>query len=720
MPSATNPTSSGKASGPPPGSSSSGPEAAAAGGASGPAGAAAAGSQQQQAASGGGTSSVQTEAMKQILGVIDKKLRNLEKKKGKLDDYQDRMNKGERLNQDQLDAVSKYQEVTNNLEFAKELQRSFMALSQDIQKTIKKTARREQLMREEAEQKRLKTVLELQFVLDKLGDDDVRSDLKQGVNGVPILSENEMSVLDDFYKLVQPERDMSMRLNEQYEQASIHLWDLLEGKEKPVCGTTYKVLKELVERIFQTSYFDSTHNHQNGLCEEEETAALPTGEDQAAEAEVEPAEEYAEQNEVESTEYVNRQFMAETQFSNSEKEQVDEWTVETVEVVNSLQQQPPAASPSVPEAHSLAPVAQADPLVRRQRVQDLMAQMQGPYNFIQDSMLDFESQALDPAIVSAQPMNPSQNMDMPQLVCPPVHTESRLAQPNPVPVQPEATQVRVPLVSSTSEGYTTSQPMYQPSHAGDQRPQKESIDQIQAAISLTADQAPASSPLPAASQPQVFPTGSSKPLHSSGINVNAAPFQSMQTVFNMNAPVPPVNEPETLKQQNQYQASYNQSFSNQPHQVEQTELQQEQLQAVVGTYHGSQDQSHQVAGNHQQPPQQNTGFPRSSQPYYNSRGVSRGGSRGTRGLMNGYRGPANGFRGGYDGYRPSFSNTPNSGYTQSQFSAPRDYSNYQRDGYQQNFKRGSGQSGPRGAPRGRGGPPRPNRGMPPMNTQQVN
>ncbi|XP_051822031.1 caprin-1 isoform X2 [Sminthopsis crassicaudata] len=690
MPSATNTTSSGKASGPPPGSSSSGAEAAAAGGASGPAGAAAAGSQ-QQAASGGGTSSVQTEAMKQILGVIDKKLRNLEKKKGKLDDYQDRMNKGERLNQDQLDAVSKYQEVTNNLEFAKELQRSFMALSQDIQKTIKKTARREQLMREEAEQKRLKTVLELQFVLDKLGDDDVRSDLKQGVNGVPILSENEMSVLDDFYKLVQPERDMSMRLNEQYEQASIHLWDLLEGKEKPVCGTTYKVLKELVERIFQTSYFDSTHNHQNGLCEEEETAALPTGEDQAAEAEVEPAEEYAEQNEVEST-----------------------------EVVNSLQQQPPAASPSVPEAHSLAPVAQADPLVRRQRVQDLMAQMQGPYNFIQDSMLDFESQTLDPAIVSAQPMNPSQNMDMPQLVCPPVHTESRLAQPNPVPVQPEATQVRVPLVSSTSEGYTTSQPMYQPSHAGDQRPQKESIDQIQAAISLTADQAPASSPLPAASQPQVFPAGSSKPLHSSGINVNAAPFQSMQTVFNMNAPVPPVNEPETLKQQNQYQASYNQSFSNQPHQVEQTELQQEQLQAVVGTYHGSQDQSHQVAGNHQQPPQQNTGFPRSSQPYYNSRGVSRGGSRGTRGLMNGYRGPANGFRGGYDGYRPSFSNTPNSGYTQSQFSAPRDYSNYQRDGYQQNFKRGSGQSGPRGAPRGRGGPPRPNRGMPPMNTQQVN
>uniref|UniRef100_A0A8C0UGJ2 Cell cycle associated protein 1 n=1 Tax=Cyanistes caeruleus TaxID=156563 RepID=A0A8C0UGJ2_CYACU len=562
------------------------------------------------------------------------------------------MNKGERLNQDQLDAVSKYQEVTNNLEFAKELQRSFMALSQDIQKTIKKTARREQLMREEAEQKRLKTVLELQFILEKLGDDEVRSDLKQGSNGVPVLTEEELTMLDEFYKLVYPERDMNIRLNEQYEQASVHLWDLLEGKEKPVCGTTYKALKEVVERILQTSYFDSTHNHQNGLCEEEEAAPAPAVEDTAAEAEPDPAEEFTEPTEVEST-----------------------------EVVNSLQQQTQATSPPVPEPHTLTAVAQADPLVRRQRVQDLMAQMQGPYNFMQDSMLEFENQTLDPAIVSAQPMNPAQSLDMPQMVCPPVHAESRLAQPTQVPVQPEATQ---------------------------------------ASMSLNADQTPSSSSLPTASQPQVFQAGSSKPLHSSGINVNAAPFQSMQTVFNMNAPVPPVNEPETLKQQNQYQASYNQSFSNQPHQVEQSDLQQEQLQTVVGTYHGSPDQSHQVAGNHQQPPQQNTGFPRNSQPYYNSRGVSRGGSRGARGLMNGYRGPANGFRGGYDGYRPSFSNTPNSGYTQPQFNAPRDYSNYQRDGYQQNFKRGSGQSGPRGAPRGRGGPPRPNRGMPQMNAQQVN
>ncbi|PIO13208.1 hypothetical protein AB205_0041940, partial [Aquarana catesbeiana] len=81
---------------------------------------------------------------------------------------------------------------------------------------------------------------------------------------------------------------------------------------------------------------------------------------------------------------------------------------------------------------------QPDPIVRRQKVQDLMAQMQGPYNFMQDSMLDFENQPIDPAIVSAQPMNPAQSMELPQMVCPPVHSEPRLSQPSQVP---DSTQV---------------------------------------------------------------------------------------------------------------------------------------------------------------------------------------------------------------------------------------------------------------------------------------
>ncbi|XP_032894796.1 caprin-1 isoform X2 [Amblyraja radiata] len=657
----------------------------------------------------------QNEALRQVLNVIDKKVRNMEKKKGKLDDYQERLDKGEVLNQDQLEAVGKLQEVANNLEFARELQRSFIALGQDIQKSLKKAARREQLMREEVEQKRLKTVLELQYVLDKLGDDDTRTDLKQGWNGSSVLTEEQLGLLDEFYKLVQPERDMNLRLCEQFEQASVHLWDLLEGKDKKVGATTYKNLKAIVNRLLQSGYFDSIHNHQNGICEEEEPSPVPV-EEQPPEPEPEAVEEYVEQPDVEAREFVNRQFIADTQFSSNQKEQPDEWSTETVEVVNSLQQPPQqqVQPPTVPENHALNTVAPPDPLVRRQRVQDLMAQMQGTFNFIQESMLEFESQAMDPAIVSAQPMNSAQSMEMQQLVCTQVHSESRHGQPNAVSVQSEATQV--PLVSSTTEPYAPSQPMYQPSHITEQRTQKESIESIQTTMSLTSEQTPVSTALPVASQSQAFKAPPTKPLHSSGINVNAAPFQSMQTVFNMNAPVPPATDPDTLKQQSPYQASYSQAFGSQPqHQVEQSELQQETLATVVNPYHASQDQTHPAGAPHQQlsqQPQQNSGFARTGQAFYNSRGVSRGGPRNARGGMNGYRGPANGFRGGYDGYRPPFSNTPNSNYGQSPFSAPRDYSSsgYQRDGYQQNFKRGSGPGGPRGTPRGRGGLMRP-RGM---------
>uniref|UniRef100_A0A8C2ZAY3 Cell cycle associated protein 1b n=1 Tax=Cyclopterus lumpus TaxID=8103 RepID=A0A8C2ZAY3_CYCLU len=577
----------------------------------------------------------QSEVMKQVLCVLDKKVRNMEKKKSKLDDYQVRKDKGERLNQDQLDALTKFQEITYNLEFGRELQKTFITLGQDIQKVVKKSARREQLQREEAEQRRLKTILELQFLLDRLGEDNVRQDLKQGVGGSPLLTDADLAAFDEFYKLVGPDRDQNVRLVDQYEEASVHLWDLLEGKDKAVVGTTCKI-KRVLSCMFLIHLF----------CPSSTQAASAMQQPQQPQPQQQPQQQ---------------------------------------------QQQQPADSPVALETHSLnsvSPVPSTDPMARKQVVQDLMAQMQGTYNFMQDSMLEFDGQPIDPAIVSAQPMKPAQNMDLPQIVCPPVHPETRLSQPNTVPVQPEPTQV--PIVSPTPP------PMYQTSHTPDPRPSTETIDPIQTSVSLSSEQPPPSTAHPPVSQTQVFQPVSKAP-HSSGINVNAAPFQSMQTVFNLNAPVPPANETEALNQASQYQNSYNQAFSSQPqHPVEQAEMQSEPLQTVVGAFH-SQDQS----GGHQQPPQQGPGFVRQGQSFYNSRGMSRGGPRNARGMINGYRGSSNGFRGGYDGYRPPFANTPNSGYGQTQFNTPRDYSNgnYQRDGYQPNYKRGAGQ-GPRGVSRG--------------------
>uniref|UniRef100_A0A673MIY4 Caprin-1-like n=1 Tax=Sinocyclocheilus rhinocerous TaxID=307959 RepID=A0A673MIY4_9TELE len=480
----------------------------------------------------------QSEAMKQVLVVLEKKVRNMEKKKSKLDDYQARNGKGERLNQDQLEALSKYQEMIHNLEFARELHKSFLALGQEIQKCVKKAARREQLQREEVEQKRLKRVLELQFLLDRLGDETVWQELLQGAGRPSLLTEGDLTSLDEFYKLVGPERDQNIRLTDQYQETSQHLWELLEGKDKPVAGTTYKALNEMLERVLQSGYFDRVQSHQNGVCteEEEQTAA------------------------VEVSEFLNRQFVLESIYSTGDKEQREEWSVE-MEVVNSMQPVQTAPTPVVPEPHPLTtiPTPPSDPVVRQQVVQDLMAQMKGPYNFMQ--------------------------------------------------------------------------------------------------------------------------------------------------VFHLNVPVPPANDTDSMKQASQYQNSYSQGFNNQmQHPVEHTDMPPEQLQSVVGAFH-SQDQSLPNSTGPQPMSQQSggqgNGFSHQTQSFYNSRGISRGGPRNSRGMISGYRGTSSSFRGGYDGYRPAFSNSANSGYGQTQFSTPRDYSNssYQRDGYQQNYKRGAGQ-GARGVSRG--------------------
>lgn len=662
--------------------------------------------------------SAPSEALKQVLVVIDKKVRNMEKKRGKLNDYQTRKNNGERLNQDQLEALSKAQEVAHNLEFARELQKNFMALNVEIQKTVKKATRREQMKREEVERKRLKAVLEVQYLLDQLGEESVRRDLTQCSGEAPALTESELNGLDEFYKLIGPERDSSVRLAEQFEETSVHLWELLEGRDKAVAGTTYKALKETLDKMLLSGYFDHAQTHQNGVCEEEtRTAAVesPEIEDHSPEPDG-SAQEYTEPIEVEATEFVNRQFIPEPAYS-SDKEQVGEWNTssQTVSSLQEPQQSSTAVSPPLvsSEPHTLNAVLPstpaADPVIRKQVVQDLMAQMQGTFNFMQDSMLEFDGPPLDPAIVSAQPMKP------PQMGCPSAHTESRLPQHNTLPVQPEPTQV--PMVSPPKEAFSSTPPVYQPPHASDPRPQTDAIDPLQVSMPLSSEQPPSPS-----SQPQVFQPVS-KPLHS-GINVNAAPFQSMQAVFNMNAPVPPTSEMDSQQISSQYQSSYGQGFSAQATlPAEQQEMPQETMQSVVGPFH-SQDQGIQSSGGHPSAPQQSsgqsTGFGRPGQSFYSNRAMPRGGPRNPRGALNGYRGSSNGFRGGYDGYRAPFPNTPNTGYGQTQFNTPRDYSNstYQRDGYQQSFKRGAVQ-GPRGISRGRGGSYRSSRGMGPVATQQT-
>uniref|UniRef100_A0A8I5KPA6 Caprin family member 2 n=5 Tax=Homininae TaxID=207598 RepID=A0A8I5KPA6_HUMAN len=139
------------------------------------------------------------------------KIRNIEKKKLKLEDYKDRLKSGEHLNPDQLEAVEKYEEVLHNLEFAKELQKTFSGLSLDLLKAQKKAQRREHMLKLEAEKKKLRTILQVQYVLQNLTQEHVQKDFKGGLNGAVYLPSKELDYLIKFSKLTCPERNESLR-----------------------------------------------------------------------------------------------------------------------------------------------------------------------------------------------------------------------------------------------------------------------------------------------------------------------------------------------------------------------------------------------------------------------------------------------------------------------------------------------------------------------------
>ncbi|KAF6117744.1 caprin family member 2 [Phyllostomus discolor] len=256
------------------------------------------------------------------------KIRNIEKKKLKLEDYKDRLKNGEQLNPDQLEAVEKYEEVLHNLEFAKELQKTFSGLSQDLLKAQKKAQRREHMLKLEAERKKLCTILQVQYVLQNLMQEHVQKDLKEGLNGAVYLPLKELDYLITFSKLTCPERNESLSVEDQMEQSSLYFWDLLEGSEKAVAGTTYKHMKDLLSELLNSGYFESIpvpkHAQEKEVLLEEEVLIKSEKKKQLLKTEsVKESESLVELThpEIQPQEFLNRRYITEVDYSSKQDEE---------------------------------------------------------------------------------------------------------------------------------------------------------------------------------------------------------------------------------------------------------------------------------------------------------------------------------------------------------------------------------------------------------------
>ncbi|KFQ36416.1 Caprin-2, partial [Mesitornis unicolor] len=824
------------------------------------------------------------------------KIRNIEKKKLKLEDYKDRLKKGEALNQDQLEAVEKYDEVVHNLEFAKELQKTFSGLGQDLLKAQRKAQRRESLLKLEAEKKKLRTILQVQYVLQNFTQEHVQKDFKSGVNGAIYLPSKELDYLIRFAKLTCPERNENLSVEDQMEQSSLYFWDLLEGSEKPVVGTTYKHLKDLLTKLLDSGYFESipTPRATMPVKELEEVNRKSERTRQMSKGEsIKESESIMEfmKSEIQPQEFLNRRYLPEAEYSlkkkpeepksweaecarkqeppkswemlvnieeqkqkqetlkpwevrvrqqesrrpdspkpwearvkeeerkhestkswetrveeeeqkqqeapkpwvarvREERESPKPWvakvreeqdqkkqelpklwvakvreeqeqkkqeplkpwvtkqkkqeplkawaahvreepnqkkqeTREAWEKADRQQQVPSQQLQNPPKSWGAAsvgpkeqmgpkkfdmepkevpkPVQPAaefcststlpkDPVLRREKLQDLMTQIQGTYNFMQESVLEFDK-ASPSAIGSSQPpsVTPASS--------PVASKEQKL------PSQSDFLQkpLQAAAPSMTLHGSNTSLASADQTLSGSEIDDLVTPQAPQATIPLPSEP---QSPLPTSStsMPPVPPaqTFQTTPASTSSVTITAAPFQAMQTVFKVNAPLPPRKD-QDIKEDSSYSAGYNQTFSTastqtppqcqlqSSHVAEQTSLSQESLPSVNYQPDGAVPVSN---GSLAFYPAHTTVIPRPPQPYINSRGSVRGSARGGRSLGNTYRSPG-GYK-GFDTYRgaPSIAN---GNYGQLQFPG-RDYAGMpytQRDvNYQHCYKRG-GITGPR-------------------------
>lgn len=200
----------------------------------------------------------QPEFVKQTLIIIEKKVRNLDKRRIKLEEYKETARKGGQLNEDQLNAVAKFDEVIRTLELTKEMEKQFVGLANDTMKQQKKQLKKEQIEREELLKEKLRESHRYLSLLDSFGDETIRTEFLAEVNGSSRVTEEELKCLDEFNKLVELCAPGS-RLETVATEYADHLCSLIEGRNKPIAtltnSITYNELKKLFERLLSDSYW---------------------------------------------------------------------------------------------------------------------------------------------------------------------------------------------------------------------------------------------------------------------------------------------------------------------------------------------------------------------------------------------------------------------------------------------------------------------------------
>lgn len=108
---------------------------------------------------------------------------------------------GKEISAEQKVAVSKYGEVAQTLEFAREFSKQILQIATATEKEQKKKQKKDETLKKQCETSKVREVLIIQDLLVLLAEEAIREDFLSEKNGACKVNADEFELLDKLYEL---------------------------------------------------------------------------------------------------------------------------------------------------------------------------------------------------------------------------------------------------------------------------------------------------------------------------------------------------------------------------------------------------------------------------------------------------------------------------------------------------------------------------------------
>ncbi|KFB43500.1 hypothetical protein ZHAS_00011306 [Anopheles sinensis] len=197
--------------------------------------------------------------IQQMCVIIEHKIRNLEKRKNKLDSYKLLEEQGKQLSNDQKMAILRYAECVTSLELARDLCKQFSAIATVATRDAKRQAKKNAFLKVQQEHAKIRELLVVLDTVSRFTADEVREDFLNGTNGACQLAETDVELLMMAYEQTKPRRPMKstdVPFSSSVRSAAEILSGIVDGKAKPFGSSNYAHVKSIMSRIENCGYFE--------------------------------------------------------------------------------------------------------------------------------------------------------------------------------------------------------------------------------------------------------------------------------------------------------------------------------------------------------------------------------------------------------------------------------------------------------------------------------